>query len=304
MSFRYERISFLLFLIVAMISICWASSCEVSNAQNAENISRKNEPIQKTPTAQTPLKPSQSPNKPITDIAGAEEKPLKDLTVDEILDRLTKSNKSLKSYQAGMTYTFIQDPDLINSTTIRKGNIYYLKAKKRSDLLIDFVTIKQDDADQEKHIEKYFFDGVYLKIFDFQNKTVNTYQKAEKDKPQNAFDLVGTEFPMVGFTKPELLKSQFNIALAKRTKTTPPGVIAIKLDVKRGSIYEKEYKTIDFWIDKNTFLPARLVTTSTGGDIYDITLINANINKKLPKGIFKLETPKDFSENIHPLKDS
>ena len=287
-----------------MISICWASSCQVSDSSAAENNSAQCESTRKAEISQTHPKPPLSPNKPID----GDKKPLDNLTLDEILDKLTASNKSLKSYRAEIAYTFVQDPDLINSVTIRKGNIYYQKTKKRSDLLIDFTTIKQDDAPEEKHTEKYLFDGVYLKIIDYQNKTINTYQKAEKDKPKDAFEVIASAFPMVGFTKPELLKRQFNISLAKRTKGIPAGVIPIKLDVKAGSIYEEEYKTIDFWVDKATFLPARLVTMSVPepgcdkGDIYDIILTDTNINKKLPKGIFKVETPKDFSETITPLE--
>ncbi|MBW8034636.1 MAG: hypothetical protein FVQ79_02970 [Planctomycetes bacterium] len=298
MRFQYERISFLVFLLIAIISISWAGSCQVSDSSSAENNSPQCESTRKTEIAKNPSKPPQTPDKPITE----DKKNLENLTLDEILDKLTASNKSLKSYQARMKYTFIQDPEVIDSNTIRKGNIYYQKGKKRSDLLIDFTTIKQDDAPEEKHNEKYLFDGVYLKIIDFQNKTVNTYQKAEKNNPKDVFEVIGASFPMVGFTRPEFLKREFNISLAERTKTTPTHVIPIKLDVKKGSIYEKEYKTIDFWINKAIFLPARLLTTSTEGDIYDIILTDAKINKKLPKGIFKVETLKDFSETITPLE--
>jgi len=304
MRFQYERISFLVLLLIAMISICSAGSCQVSDSSAAENNSAQCESTRKTETAQTPSKPPLSPNRPITD----DKKSMDNLTLDEILDKLTASNKSLKSYQAAITYTFIFDPCLVNTVTVRKGNIYYRKGKKKSDLLFEFTTIKQDDGTEEKHLMKYIFDGVYLKIIDYQNKTVNTYQKTEKDNPRDAFELIASEFPMVGFTNPQLLKREFNISLAERTKNIPTGVIPIKLDVKAGSIYEKEYETIDFWVNKATFLPARLITMSVPepgddkGDIKDIILTNARINKKLPKGIFKLETPKDFSENITPLE--
>jgi len=305
MRIRYERISFILFILVATISICWASSCCPSDASATENNCERPDANHKPPIAQNPSKPPQNPIKPPK---GANEKSLEELTLDEILDKLTASNKSLKTYRAKISYTFIQDPELINSITIRKGNIYYKKSKNRSDLLIDFTTIKQDDADEEKHNEKYLFDGVYLKIIDYQNKTINSYQKAPKNNPKDAFEVITSEFPMVGFTNPELLKREFNISLVEKTKTIPANVIPIRLDVKKGSIYEEDYKTIDFWVDKATFLPTRLLTMSVPepgskkGDIYDIILTKASINKKLPKGIFKVETPKDFSETITPLE--
>lgn len=279
MFIRFGRGSFLLLLIVAVMSVCWAGSCDVAE-------------VQKTPAADQ--------NESVTEVGG---KCPDKLSVDEIIEKLTKSNKSLKSYQARIVYTFTNFPELVNSVTVRKGNLYYLKGKKRSDLLIDFVTMKQDKGDEEKHIEKYLFDGVYLKIFDFQNKTINTYQKTEKDKPQDAFDLIGTEFPMIGFTKTDSLQREFDISLVE-DPNTPKNVISLLLKAKKGSIYEDEYKTIRFWIDKKTFLPARVVATaaSTEEDIYDIELLEISANKKLPKGIFKVETGDDFSENMHPLK--
>lgn len=290
MRFRHGKISFLLLIFTATFSLCKASSCCPSQASETDNKCEIAKSNPKAPIAQNPSKP------------------LKDLTLDQILDKLTASNKSLKSYQAKMTYTFVQDPELINSVTIRKGNIYYQKGKNRSDLLIDFTTIKQDDAPQEKHLEKYLFDGVYLKIIDYQNKTINTYQKAPKNKPKDAFQVITSEFPMVGFTNPQLLKREFDISLTERTKDIPADVLLIKLLVKKGSIYEKDYKTIDFWVDTDTFLPVRLLTMAIPepgddkGDIYDIVLTDAKINKKLPKAIFKFETPKDFSETITPLE--
>lgn len=292
MSNSNKRILLCISVLIALIAICPASSCQVANPQGC-----KNEPVKKgsckdDPNSQTAEKPTDRPV----------EAPSAELTVDKIIEKLRLSNKELNFYNAKIEYLFLQDPDLINSQTLRKGSIYYRKRQKGSDLLIDFNSIKQDDAPAEKHLEIYLFDGVYLRIFDYQNKTINTYQKAEKDDPKDAFDLIGTEFPMIGFTQTDSLRRQFHISLIDAPKTVPKDVIALLLRVKKGSIYEEQYKTIRFWIDKRTFLPARLVATSTEGDIYDIRLLDIFVNKKLPKGIFKVETGDDFSENMHPLK--
>jgi hypothetical protein len=44
------------------------------------------------------------------------------------------------------------------------------------------------------------------------------------------------------------------------------------------------------------------VATSTEGDIYDIQLRDIEVNKKLKNTVFKLETPKHFSNNRECLK--
>lgn len=296
MTFRNKQFSLLVLILITTISICQASSCCPSEAAKAESKCEK----PKSPIAQNPSKPPLECDKTQKN---EKEKPL-----DEILDKLTASNKSLRTYRARILYTFVQDPELINSVTVRTGNIYYKKGKNRSDLLIAFNTLKQDDGPKEKHLVKYLFDGVFLRIIDYQNKTINTYQKARKNSPKDAFQVIASEFPMVGFTQPELLKREFDISLLEKTKAIPANVIPIKLVVKKGSIYEEDYKSIDFWVDKATFLPARLLTMAVPepgddkGDMYEIILTDSKINKKLPKAIFKLETPKDFSETITPME--
>ncbi len=57
-----------------------------------------------------------------------------------------------------------------------------------------------------------------------------------------------------------------------------------------------------FWIDNDTFLPAKMTATSTEGDIFDIQLLDIKVNKKIKNAVFKLETPNHFSQNRAPLK--
>ena len=72
--------------------------------------------------------------------------------------------------------------------------------------------------------------------------------------------------------------------------------------VKKTSKYKDDYESIDFWIDRTLFLPRRIVTTSTQGDVYDITFLEPKLNKKLPGTIFAIEVPADFRQNDHPLE--
>ena len=45
-------------------------------------------------------------------------------TIDEILARLHESAARLKTYQAEIRYLFIQDPELLDSQTLRKGELF------------------------------------------------------------------------------------------------------------------------------------------------------------------------------------
>lgn len=235
-------------------------------------------------------------------IAGAEEKPIGEMKLAEILDRLGKANLKLRSYEAKMSYLFIQDPDLLESRRLQKGKLYYLKGEKRSFLRINFETLKQDDEKKQKHVEQYIFDGVWLTKIDHQNKTISAYQKAPIDKPIEAFEFINESFPMLGFTKPEKLAKEFEITLAEAKPSDPNDQVCLHLKVKKDSVYKNDYKWIDFWVDKTAFLPVRMITMSLEGDKYDIVLSQIKVNKKIEKTRFSVETPLNFSKDINPLK--
>ena len=49
-------------------------------------------------------------------------------------------------------------------------------------------------------------------------------------------------------------------------------------------------------------MPAKIVAYSSQDDIYDIQFQEFQINKKLKKAVFTVETPSDFRKNIEPLE--
>jgi len=222
--------------------------------------------------------------------------------LDKILANLRKQNSLIETYQARIEYIYIEDPDWAPTKTTRKGDIYYKKANKRSTLLIRFESMRLDDEEPEKRKVEYLFDGVWLKIVDHQNETVNSYQKSKKDKPVDAFELISRDFPLIGFTGKDDLRKNFEISLSGEEENSGKTAVKLILKPKKGSNYAKNYSNIDFYIDKRTFLPVRMITCSTEGDIYDIALLYAKINKKLKDAVFRLETPSHFIENVQKLK--
>jgi len=218
-------------------------------------------------------------------------------SVDGILRNLSRRTAELKSYQCRIEYKFSQP--LLESETLRKGVLYYQRCDGKSALRINFQTLKQDDEEEQKYIEQYIFDGVWLTHIDYQIEQVKRYQQAEPNEPVDAFDLVSRNFPIIGFTKIEDLKKQFEIKLVKQKK----GKAQLHLKVKADSIYKDDYTSIDFWIDKELGLPAKIVATSTEEDIYEIKFLKPAVNKKINKKVFDLEIPKGFGKpEIIPLK--
>ena len=220
-------------------------------------------------------------------------------SVDGILRNLSQSTAELKSYQSRIEYRFIQP--LLESETLRKGVLYYKKGDGKSALRINFQTLKQDDEEQ-KYIEQYIFDGVWLTHIDYQIEQVKRYQQAEANEPVDAFDLVSRNFPIIGFSKVEDFKKEFDIGLVEQQGGGVKDFVHLHLKVKADSIYKDDYTSIDFWVDRELYLPAKIIAVSTEEDIYEIKLLDARVNGKIGKAVFEIKIPKGFGEEIVPLK--
>jgi len=219
--------------------------------------------------------------------------------VDVVLNQLSRRTKQLKFYEARVEYKVIQP--VFESTTLRKGALYYAKSGRKSKLRADFKTLKQDDEKEQKYREEFIFDGVWLTRINYQIKQVSMHQLAEPNKPVDAFELAGRNLPIVGFAKIEDLKKQFDIKLVQQDGEQAED-IHLNLKVKSDSIYKDDYVSIDFWIDKKLGLPARINAVSTEQDIYQIKLLKPKVNKQMEQSIFDFNVPKGFGKEIIPLK--
>jgi outer membrane lipoprotein-sorting protein len=238
-----------------------------------------------------------------------EPKDKRDNPVDVVLAQLSQKTRLLKSYQAQVEYKFIQP--VFESTTLKKGVIYYAKSGKKTKLRMNFGILKQDDEKEQKYREEFIFDGVWLTQINYEIKQVMVRQLTEPNKPMDAFVLASMNLHIVGFAKIEDLKKLFDIKLVEQEKRPTPVIpaeagihyfIHLHLKVKPDSKYKDKYTSIDFWIDKKLYLPAKIVAVSTEEDIYEIKLLKPKVNKKLGTNIFDVEIPKGFGKETIPLK--
>jgi outer membrane lipoprotein-sorting protein len=221
--------------------------------------------------------------------------------VESILKQLKQKTAELKSYQGQLEYKFIQP--LLESEALRKGVLYYARFGKQSKLRINFETLKQDDEKEQKYTEQFIFDGIWLTHIDHQIKAVKRYELTEPNKPLDAFDVAGKSLPIIGFAKTDDLKKQFEVKLVEQKKDKPESLIHLHLKVKPDSIYKDDYTSIDFWIDKELGLPAKVIAVSTEEDLYEIKFLKPKLNKNINKEVFEYKIPKGFGEpEIIPLK--
>jgi outer membrane lipoprotein-sorting protein len=219
-------------------------------------------------------------------------------SIDAILQQLREKTSRLQSYQCSINYLFSQP--LLESQTLKKGVLYYAKSGDQSKLRINFETLKQDDEPEQKYIEHYIFDGRWLTQIDYQIKQVKRRQLAEPNENLDAFELVKRNFPIVGFSKTDDLKKQFEVHLVGKLN----GLIHLHLEVKPDSEYKDDYESVDVWIDaEKSGLPARVTATSTNGDIFEIWLVEPKVNEPIDKKVFDFTIPDGFGKpEVVPLR--
>lgn len=219
--------------------------------------------------------------------------------LDKVLRNLEDKATELKSYQVNMDYVFKQP--LLESQQRRTGVLYYGKFDKESFLRIDFNTLQQDDEKQQTYRQQYIFDGVWLLEVDYQLKTATRRQLAEPNRPLDAFSLASKHLPVLGFSKVENLRKQFEISLvaAPQAEATAPQHLHLK--VKQDSVYKDDYVTLDFWIDRKIGLPMRVEAVTPEEDVYEIKLTDPKVNAPLDRKLFQADIPRSFSVEVVPL---
>lgn len=219
--------------------------------------------------------------------------------VDVVLRSLQQKAAELKSYQARVDY-LVRQP-LLESQQRRKGALYYRKFDTKSKLRIDFQTLQQDDEREQKYVEQFLFDGVWLWHVDHQTQRVEQRQLAEPNEPIDAFALASRHIPVVGFSKVDDLREQFDVELTPEPQGPASPLQHLRLKVKPDSVYKDDYVTIDFWIDRKVGLPTRVVAVNTEDDIHEIRLLEPKVNEAIDGKMFQIDVPPGFSPEVIPL---
>jgi outer membrane lipoprotein-sorting protein len=215
-------------------------------------------------------------------------------------------------------YLFSQP--VLESKTLRTGTLYYARFGNGSKLRINFDNLSQDDGPQQNYKECYIFDGQWLTHIDYQIKQVQKRQLAEANEPIDAFELAKRNFPIIGFSKSDDLKKEFEVSQVGE----PNGLINLNLKVKPDSQYKDDYKSVEIWIDtrlgegankateateapsrsrKGLMLPSRLTAVSTEDDIYEINFVAPRVDEPVDEKIFEVTITAGFGKpEIIPLK--
>jgi len=217
--------------------------------------------------------------------------------VQTVLENLQERASSLQSLQARLDYV-VRQP-LLESQLRRKGLLYYAKHDGKSNLRINFDTLQQDEEPAQMYREQFLFDGVWLWHVDYQTERVERRQMSEPNEPIDAFALASRHVPVIGFSRVEDLRKQFDVGLVAEAQSSP--CHHLHLTVKPDSVYKDDYTTVDFWVDRKLGLPTRIVAVTTEEDVHEIALLDPKADAEVNPEIFKISVPNSFSVEVIPL---
>jgi outer membrane lipoprotein-sorting protein len=209
--------------------------------------------------------------------------------INNIIENLNKTAINLKNLTAQIEYTHAQP--LFETQTVRTGKLFYAKDVNNSALRINFLTIKQDESNEQSYKEDYIFDGWKMTKIDYQSKSAITEQLA-KEKPIEPLELVQSFFPIIGFAKPDELTGQFDIKLQQ--KTGKQNFDALLLIPKENSGFFKTYKQVEIKIDSEKFLPFDFSAVTIEDEKMTIKLTQIDKITSVKKDIFDIVIPADF----------
>ena len=207
----------------------------------------------------------------------------------KIIEKLNQAVNNLKNLSAKIEYTHAQP--LFETQTDRTGRLFYVKDANNSALRINFMTIKQDQSEQQNYREDYVFDGRKMTKIDYQSKSVTTEELAKENKIE-PFELVQSYFPIIGFSKPVELTGQFIIRIQQ--KTGKQNFDTLLLVPKENSGFSKIYKQVEIKIDSKNFLPFDFSAVTSEDEKITIKLSQIDTSTAIKRDVFDIVIPADF----------
>lgn len=223
--------------------------------------------------------------------------------IERILDRLEKKRTKIKDLEAKLVYADFNK--VIVEKTIRDGMIRFkaATAKGQARFMVHFRTIRYEDEPKPKLRRKWYcFDGRRLRIVKERGKSVVDREVVKPGATIDPFAL-GGPFPVpFGHKKSEMLK-HFQISLIPPTKQEKGKIDHLLLTPWPRTKLAKEYKRIEYWVDRKLDLPTKIVSEDHHKVEITATFSKIKLNKKLKDKDLWKQVPRGYThEIIYPGK--
>lgn len=210
-----------------------------------------------------------------------------DASVDQTLDALDTIGRDLKSFTATVK---LSETDVIaQDTVVRTGKfVYQSLGAGDSRLRITFDTRIQDGASQPQKIE-YLLDKGWLIDRNYARKIEVNRQMLRPGEKVNLLKLGEGPFPLPIGQKKEDVHKQFEVKRVELSEGELKDAIHLQLTPLPGTRFERDFSTIEVWVDQNSHMPVRIETEDKNLTTVRTTdLSDVKVGVQLGDGDFKL----------------
>ena len=205
-------------------------------------------------------------------------------SVDEVLDAMQARSADLTSFTAGVTQTQV---DVQSDTTVLyKGTVTFQFLPTTAggggggaNMHLTLNTKQIGTAAPIAAKKEYLLAGGWLTDRDYPTKTETVRQVVRPGQTVNLFQLGKGPFPLPIGQSRASVEAQFDVRKLPPAKGDPAGAIHLQLTPKKGSSFERQFLTVDFWVDAKQRLPVRVETLDRGGtsdQTNDLTGVTVN----------------------------
>jgi outer membrane lipoprotein-sorting protein len=205
-----------------------------------------------------------------------------DSSIDQVLDALDARGDSLQDFTADVSLTDTDAATGLDKTST--GRMWMQRLGGEGDDARLRVTLDKPDKVEYVLDKGWLLDRDYTKRLEVRRQVLKPGQK------MNLLKLGEGPFPLpLGQDKADVHK-MFEVAKLPPKSDDPPGTIHAQLKPRPGSQFERQFSSIDFWVDPQSRFPVKIETADRNGTTFRTTeLKNIAINTKIGDKDFAVE---------------
>jgi outer membrane lipoprotein-sorting protein len=222
--------------------------------------------------------------------------------VEGILTALQNRSDGLQDIRCEVRFV---EEDRVNLTKRTKaGRILFLMTQPNAQFLIHFDKTETDDVLGRQ--EWYLFDGRWLYQTLERVEQVTKQEVARAGEKLDLFDIEKAPFPVPFGQNREKILRNFDVNLVAPAAGDPPNTDHLVCTPKKDSRLARKYDKLELFVDRELYLPTRIVVTkNTGLEVntadfpgLSVKSINTGVS---PKDLEKPAAWKKYKEVVEDL---
>jgi outer membrane lipoprotein-sorting protein len=216
--------------------------------------------------------------------------------VERILENLEKKREQIKDMEANITYENLQL--IAEDKQTQRGQIRYIAATEQTTpkFMVYFHTLIHDDVQRKRQLW-YCFDGRMLREVNEQTRHAIDREVVRPGERIDPFAL-GGPFPVpFGQKKSEMLEF-FQITLVEPTKDEKGKTDHLLLIPLPKTDLAREYKQIEYWVDREREIPVRIVSEDRHKNIITAVFSDIRINIGLNEKDLLKDVPASYTHEV------